>query len=227
MKLKLLCEASGIVCPAEAMDMEITALATDSRRAVSGGMFICLRGLHTDGHTYIEEAIQRGICCVLIDRYTEFESERVTVLRCADTRRAAAYLFHAWYGFPCRNLKIIGVTGTNGKTSVAHMLRTILRTSWHTCGIIGTVGCESECGVIDTANGMGLANLTTPDPRDLYRIFAQMQSAKKVKFQFVGPAGPTANGGTSAGQSTNTIGHRPVRNCGANSSLSCCGAGAP
>ena len=69
------------------------------------------------------------------------EIKEIAFLQCDDTRAALAHLWHAWYGFPCQGLKIIGVTGTNGKTSVAHMLRTILRSSWRTCGIIGTVGC--------------------------------------------------------------------------------------
>ena len=177
MKLKLLCDAIGIACKEEYCDREIEDISTDSRKTKKNAMFVCLRGTQFDSHNYIQNAIDNGAVCVLMDKDHPkiTEQKGVVFLQCDDTRAALAHLWHAWYGFPCRDLKIIGVTGTNGKTSVAHMLRTILRTSWHTCGIIGTVGCESEKGVIETALDAGLSNLTTPDPRDLYRIFAQMR----------------------------------------------------
>ena len=177
MKLKLLCDAIGITCPEAYFDWEIEDISTDSRTTKKNAMFVCLRGTQFDSHNYIADAIHNGAICVLVDREHPRiqEQQGIAFLQCEDTRAALALLWHAWYGFPCRDLKIIGVTGTNGKTSVAHMLRTILRTSWHTCGIIGTVGCETEKGIIETATNSGLSNLTTPDPRDLYRIFAQMR----------------------------------------------------
>ena len=177
MKLKLLCDAAGIQCPVEYFDREIENISTDSRKAMKNAMFVCLRGTQFDSHDYIQNAIQNGAVCVLTDKNYSASKENAEIifLQCEDTRSALAHLWHAWYGFPCRELKIVGITGTNGKTSVAHMLCTILRTSWHTCGIIGTVGCETEKGRIDTAIDAGLSNLTTPDPRDLYRILAQMR----------------------------------------------------
>lgn len=177
MKLKLLCDAVGIDCPKSNCDFEIEEISTDSRKRMKNALFVCLRGMQFDSHNYIQDAINNGAVCILTDKdYPIPKSEEaVFFLRCNDTREALAYLWHAWYGYPCRDLKIVGVTGTNGKTSVAHMLRTILRTAWHSCGIIGTVGCETEKGRIETASEVGLSNLTTPDPRDLYRIFAQMR----------------------------------------------------
>ena len=177
MKLKLLCDAASIQCPVEYFDCEIENISTDSRKAMKNAMFVCLRGTQFDSHNYIQNAIQNGAVCILTnkDYSASKENAEIIFLQCEDTRSALAHLWHAWYGFPCRELKIVGITGTNGKTSVAHMLRTILRTSWHTCGIIGTVGCETEKGTIDSAIDAGLSNLTTPDPRDLYRILAQMR----------------------------------------------------
>lgn len=177
MKLKYLCDAAGICCPDAYFDWEIEDILTDSRKEMKGAMFVCLCGTQFDSHNYIGEAIGNGAICILTDRnhHDVKAQEGIAFLQCDDPRAALAHLWHAWYGFPCRDLKIVGVTGTNGKTSVAHMLRTILRTAWHTCGIIGTVGCESEKGVIQTAHEAGLSNLTTPDPRDLYHIFAQMR----------------------------------------------------
>ena len=177
MKLKLLCNAAGICCDETYFDLEIEDISTDSRKTKKNAMFVCLRGMQFDSHNYIQDAINNGAVCILTDqKYPKPQMrEEVVFLQCGDTREALAHLWHAWYGFPCRDLKIIGVTGTNGKTSVAHMLRTVLRTAWHSCGIIGTVGCESEKGVIPTQSEAGLSNLTTPDPRDLYRILAQMR----------------------------------------------------
>lgn len=177
MKLKYLCDAAGICCPDAYLDWEIKDILTDSRKEMKDAMFVCLCGTQFDSHNYIGEAIGNGAICILTDRNHPdiVAKEGIAFLQCDDPRATLAHLWHAWYGFPCRDLKIVGVTGTNGKTSVAHMLRTILRTAWHTCGIIGTVGCESEEGIIQTAREAGLSNLTTPDPRDLYHIFAQMR----------------------------------------------------
>ena len=177
MKLKLLCDAIGIHSPEGYLDLEIEDIATDSRKTKKNAMFVCLRGTQFNSHNYIQDAINNGAICILTDKnYPKPQiKEEVLFLQCDDTRSALAHLWHAWYGCPCRDLKIIGITGTNGKTSVAHMLRTVLRTAFHTCGIIGTVGCETEKGIIVTTAEAGLSNLTTPDPRDLYRIFAQMR----------------------------------------------------
>ncbi len=157
--------------------LEIATIATDSRENLSGAMFVCMRGTQFDSHTCINEVIQKGAVCILTDsRYQVPQEEKnVVFLQTDDPRAAVANLWHAWYGYPCRDLKIIGVTGTNGKTSVAHMLCTILRTALHTCGIIGTVGCESAHRALEPTTLQTVANLTTPDPRDLYRIFAQMK----------------------------------------------------
>ena len=177
MKLKFLCDAAGIDCDKAYYDWEIENISTDSRKVIKNDMFVCVRGTQFDSHNYIQDAINNGAICILTDKnYPKPQMhEEVLFLRCDDTRASLAHLWHAWYGFPCRDLKIIGVTGTNGKTSVAHMLCTILRSSWHTCGIIGTVGCETENGRIETLTETGLSNLTTPDPRDLYRILSQMR----------------------------------------------------
>ena len=177
MKLKQLCDAASIKCPKAHIDCEIEDISTDSRKEMKNAMFVCIRGTQFDSHNYIQNAIDNGAVCILADsNYPKpKEIKEIAFLQCDDTRAALAHLWHAWYGFPCQGLKIIGVTGTNGKTSVAHMLRTILRSSWRTCGIIGTVGCETEKGTIEVSDDSGISNLTTPDPRDLYRIFAQMR----------------------------------------------------
>lgn len=175
MRLKLLCDAAEIYCPKSAEGTEITGIETDSRRVKRGEMFICIRGLHTDGHSFIADAIARGASCILADRYAAIPDSADTVfLQCADPRAASAYLYHAWYGFPTKGMKLIGVTGTNGKTSVSHLIRAILEASLHRCGLIGTVGAESLGRQLPMNEDTPLANMTTPDPKDLYRILSEM-----------------------------------------------------
>ena len=111
MKLKILCDAAGILCPEEHYDCEIEDIATDSRKEMKNAMFVCLRGTQFDSHDYIQNAIQNGAVCVLIDRNHPAlnVSSDVILLQCENTREALAYLWHAWYGFPCRYLKIISL----------------------------------------------------------------------------------------------------------------------
>ncbi|MBQ8415717.1 MAG: UDP-N-acetylmuramoyl-L-alanyl-D-glutamate--2,6-diaminopimelate ligase [Clostridia bacterium] len=179
MYLEVLCRSVGILCPEEVKTVEIQGISTDSRTVRAGDMFVCIRGLHSDGHTYIREAVQKGAACILTDRYDfGWETGNSVFLRCGDTRRAAAYLYDAWYGHPSKKLKIIGVTGTNGKTSVTHMIKGILETAMLRCGIIGTVGCSITGGTALLAKGANpLANMTTPDPEELYFLLSEMVKA--------------------------------------------------
>jgi len=175
MRLKQLCDAAGICCPENAEELLLTGIETNSECVRGGEMFICIRGLHKDGHSFIADAIERGASCILVDRYAPIPEETNTVyLQCRDTREACAYLYDAWYGFPTRGMKLIGVTGTNGKTSVSHMIRAILEGSLHKCGLIGTLGATSaDKSLLENGEG-AIANMTTPDPKELYRIFRRM-----------------------------------------------------
>ncbi|MBQ7346502.1 MAG: UDP-N-acetylmuramoyl-L-alanyl-D-glutamate--2,6-diaminopimelate ligase [Clostridia bacterium] len=177
MKLKELCQGAGIVCPNGCGATDITSIAMDSQAVRTGGMFICIRGLHTDGHTYIAEAVAAGACCIVTEQGASYQKiDGIIFLEAVNTRRASALLYHAWYGFPAKKLKMIGVTGTNGKTSVTHMLRAVLEASFCKCGLIGTVGCESAGRHLENRGHDALANMTTPDPPELYRMLAEMVS---------------------------------------------------
>ncbi|MBQ9131168.1 MAG: UDP-N-acetylmuramoyl-L-alanyl-D-glutamate--2,6-diaminopimelate ligase, partial [Clostridia bacterium] len=175
-KLKILCDAAGIACPEGREEMEISSVVTDSRRSLPGSLFVCICGLHTDGHGYIPQAVERGATCIVVQAGAAWRQPEkdVVVLTSEDTRRACAFLYHAWYGFPAKRLKLIGVTGTNGKTTVTHMLRHILESALYRCGLIGTVGCESAGRRLESGSLDPLANMTTPDPGELYRLLAEM-----------------------------------------------------
>jgi len=144
LKLLDLCLRAGIAFPGEFGELEIGSVVDNSSKAEPNSLYICIKGFHSDGHEYIEEAVANGAICVLMQSGLERElPEDVCGLVCENTRRASAELFNAFYGDPVSKLKFIGVTGTNGKTSVTHMLRAILEASLCRCGLIGTVGCES------------------------------------------------------------------------------------
>ena len=172
MKLKELCQAAALECPGSGAETKISAIAMDSGRVTKGSLFVCIRGLHTDGHTYIGEAIAKGAVAVLCE--TGREPAQIPTVYSDNPRRAAARLYNAFWGNPVASLKFIGVTGTNGKTTVTHMLRAILESSMYRTGLIGTVGCESCGRHLAAQNRDPLANMTTPDPPDLYRMLREM-----------------------------------------------------
>ncbi len=173
MKLMHLCRAAGLDCPTAFQNTEIMGVAMDSRRVLPGGLFVCIRGLHRDAHEFLPDALRRGAVCVVGEGEAELPHGTI-YLKTDNARRAAALLYDAWYGYPSSRLRFIGVTGTNGKTSVTHMLHRILAADLHRCGLIGTVGCESLGRRLEGQNGDALANMTTPDPPELYRMLAEM-----------------------------------------------------
>lgn len=172
MELGELCRAAALECPGEAAGQEISALAMDSGRVTPGSLFICIKGLHTDGHRFIREAVAKGAVAVLCE--TGRGPAPVTTLYSDNTRRACARLYNAFWGNPVASLHFIGVTGTNGKTTVTHMLRAILEASLYRTGLIGTVGCESAGRHLAPLERVPLSNMTTPDPPDLYRMLREM-----------------------------------------------------
>ncbi len=171
MKLSELCV--GIEIPEGFENTEIAGVKTDSRRVKQGDLFICIRGLHADGHQYAREAVQNGAAAILACEDYEGDAD-VLLLRTKDTRHAAALIYNAWYGDPAGKLHMIAVTGTNGKTSVTFMLRAIFEAALYRCGLIGTVSCYSAGRRLEIHSDDPLANMTTPDPEELYRILAEM-----------------------------------------------------
>ena len=175
MKLELLCEAANIRCPKTAVGCEVSAICTDSRTVTENSLFVCIKGLHSDSHALVSQAAERGARWAVVEKGCAFcAPQGFPVLYAENTRRACALLYNAFYGVPTSKMKFIGVTGTNGKTSVTHLLRAILETSLCKCGIIGTVGCQSDGKPLQNRMANQLANMTTPDPPELYPMLAQM-----------------------------------------------------
>ena len=174
MTLKTLCDEAGLFCPSHMQDTVICGVTSDSRRVKKGWLFVAIPGLHVDGAAYIPQALQRGAAAVIAPPYTEYPSD-VPLIKHESPRRALALLCDAWYGHPARRLRLVGVTGTNGKTSVSTMLAHILRSAGIPVGVIGTLGVTAPSGqrlqfISPDAN----ANMTTPDPEELYALLSAM-----------------------------------------------------
>lgn len=148
-------------------DVEISSLCTDSRVAGEGDLFFCFRGTHNDSHAFAQEAEARGAAAIVCERRLDVSIPQLIV---PEGREAMARLSAAFYRHPERKLRIVGVTGTNGKTTVTHMLRNIFEADGRKTGIIGTLG--AAYGAISIAPA-----LTTPDPVFLFNLLADMAKA--------------------------------------------------
>jgi UDP-N-acetylmuramoyl-L-alanyl-D-glutamate--2,6-diaminopimelate ligase len=145
--------------------VEITGLTADSRKVKPGDMFICLPGFTVDGHAYAAKAVEQGAVAVLAEKEVDVPA---TVVRVPDTRRAMAMLADRFYGSPTRELKLIGVTGTNGKTTTTHLIDKILRDQQKRTGLIGTIHMRIGDVYEEVKN-------TTPDVLELQRSFRRMR----------------------------------------------------
>ena len=146
------------------LETEISGLTADSKHVMDGDMFICFRGGENDGHSYAAEAVASGAVAVVAERKLDLP---VCQLLVENGRKAMSDFARAFYGDPAQKLNIIGVTGTNGKTTTAHMLASILNGAGENCALIGTLG-------VCYANREIAPSLTTPDPIFLHKIFADM-----------------------------------------------------
>lgn len=148
------------------LDKQIEDIVYDSRKAKKDTLFVCMTGTNSDGHGYIPDVIERGVAVVVVEKDVEVESD-VTVIRVADTRVALAYISAAFFDYPARRMKTVGITGTKGKSTVAHMIRTMLDQAGKKCGIIGTIGAFIGNTELETIN-------TTPESYELHKLFHMM-----------------------------------------------------
>lgn len=152
-----------------ALDREVVGIAYDSRRVTPGVVFVAIKGQHTDGHDFIQSAIDRGAVAVVCER-NGFITQKAAKILVADAREALAQAAAAFYQDPARQLKLIGVTGTNGKTTVAFMVKHILESARIKTGLLGTIRYEVGERVIP-------AQRTTPESLDVQQMLAHMVRA--------------------------------------------------
>ena len=169
MKLTDIIETARPLAVDGPVDKEITGITYDSRRVMPGNLFVAVRGARTDGHRFVEAAIDRGASAVLLERDAGLNS-RATRIRVADVRRTMALLSAHFYHHPSQQLKVCGVTGTNGKTTTAFMVKSIMEAASLDAGLIGTVQYEIGGRVIP-------ASRTTPESVEIQSMMSQMLRA--------------------------------------------------
>ncbi len=149
-------------------DIEITGLSYNSKTTEKGDIFICLKGENTDGHKYAKSAVENGASALFLEDEIDFECDCPKVF-VKSTKHQIADLSSAFYNNPSQKLNLIGVTGTNGKTTVTHLLQKIVEESGEKCGLIGTLGYKISSN--DTYHD---AKHTTPQAPELQHNFARM-----------------------------------------------------
>ena len=155
-------------------DTEISGICMDSRKVEKGNLFFCISGYQSDGHTYIPAALKSGAVALLVEKdvseyLSSAEGDGPAVVKVEDSRTAMALISAAWYDHPTKNMTVIGLTGTKGKTTTAHMIKKIFEEAGNKVGMVGTNGAfiGNEKVDVDIKN-------TTPESFDLQHIFRIM-----------------------------------------------------
>ena len=151
-------------------EVEITGVNIDSRRIQQGHLFVAMRGTQTDGHAYIGKAVELGAAAILCEELPETKAEGVTYVVVGSTESAVGPVATMFYGNPSHKLKLVGVTGTNGKTTIATLLYNMFRKMGHKCGLLSTVCNYIEDEAIPASH-------TTPDAIELNALLARMVEA--------------------------------------------------
>ena len=166
MKLADLLKKLKYTCVKGTVDVDITTVAYDSRKVENGSLFICIKGAAADGHKFAEMAVNKGASALVVEDDVTVP-ENVTVIRVEDSRYALACISAEYFGNPADKLKVIGITGTKGKTTTTYLVKSILDSAGHKCGLVGTIETIIGDKVIKASN-------TTPESYVLQDYFKQM-----------------------------------------------------
>lgn len=170
MKLEDLVKALKIYVLHGNAEVEVAGVQSDSRKVAEGDMFVAVRGTVSDGHAYIEKAVNQGASVVVCEEIPEGMESKCNFVVVPDSAEALGLLISQWYDNPSRKLKLVGVTGTNGKTTIATVLYNMFRVMGHKVGLISTVCNYIDDKPIPTEH-------TTPDAITLHSLMAQMVEA--------------------------------------------------
>ncbi len=151
------------------LERPISGLVMDSRRVVPGNLFFALPGLRADGATFMDEAVSRGASAIVAQRIPAHPPAKVTFIQVADARATLARVSQRFYKFPDRGLCVVGVTGTNGKTTVSHLIRHFLNGN-ERVGLLGTISYDLGARTVPSFR-------TTPESLDIFGMLAQMRDA--------------------------------------------------
>ena len=147
--------------------IEISDVTFDSREVKKNVLFVAIKGTTHDGHAHIADAIQKGATAVLCEELPASRENGVTYVSCINSRRALATVANHWYDHPSAELKLVGVTGTNGKTSVATMAYQLFHHMGYTTGLLSTVEIRIGNSILPSTH-------TTPDALSINKILRQM-----------------------------------------------------
>lgn len=171
MQLKYLLQHIDYTLEQGSLDTEVVCVENDSRKVTEGSLFFCIAGANFDGHRYAADVANKGASVIVVEKDVELEgNQQVTIVRVQSTRYAMGMICAAFYGNPSEQLTVIGITGTKGKTTTTYMIKEMLESSGHKCGLIGTI--ESIIGdkVSPAAN-------TTPESIVMQRTLREMVDA--------------------------------------------------
>jgi UDP-N-acetylmuramoyl-L-alanyl-D-glutamate--2,6-diaminopimelate ligase len=168
MQLKVLARAIAPGRVIGSLDREVESIAYDSRRVQGNTLFVAIRGEKSDGHQFVDQAIEQGASVIVAER--EISSPRATCLVVDNSRSALADLSAAFYGMPARKLKMAAVTGTNGKTTTTFLIKHICEKAGLRCGLLGTVQYEIGDRILPAIR-------TTPEALDIQELLAQIVNA--------------------------------------------------
>jgi len=170
MKLSyLINKLSGYKCTNPISETNITGIQYDSRNIKKNNLFVAMRGHQTDGHLYISQAIANGACAIVAEENLIPENSNVQFIQVSDSRKALAHLAQVYYENPSSKICLIGITGTNGKTTTAYLIENILKAKGYSTGVISTIEYRYH-------NRFFPNPLTTPESLDLQRILFEMHS---------------------------------------------------
>ena len=165
MKLReLIAETPYVLETRGDLDTEIREITSVSKDKTDAGLFFCIVGARFDAHDYAFEAVENGCAALIVERFVELDVPQVRV---SNGRAAMSRIAMAFYGYPSRSMRMVGITGTKGKTTTTYLLKSILEKAGLKCGIIGSTGSMIAEKHLD-------GKLTTPDPIDLQKMLRRM-----------------------------------------------------
>ena len=167
MELKTIIEGTKFEILRGSIDINIVGVENDSRKVSRDNMFIAIEGFTVDGHDFIDQVVGNGANCVVVQRDIQIEKEGVTLIKVEDTIEALARFSSRFYGEPSKKLDLIGITGTNGKTSITYLIKNIFEADGKKTGIIGTMGSVIDDELIDNKN-------TTPESLIIQKYLRKM-----------------------------------------------------